>query len=571
MIIFKKIEYRNLLSTGNTPTIINLNDHASTLIIGKNGHGKSTILDALTFVLFGKAFRNVSKTSLINSVNNGGTLVKIEFTIAKREFTIIRGMKPNIFEIWQDGVMINQDASVRDYQKYLEQQVLGMNFKSFTQVVILGASTFIPFMQLPKVTRREIVEDILDIRVFSLMNLILKSKMKSLFEELKTLEYKLDVNNNKIELKEEYINTASVNKQQLITNIDKEVDNIKGDIDDNMDRHKSIKSDNEELLDETSNQLQIEAKLRKISQTKASLSNSKLTSDKHKVFFEDNDECPVCTQVINDDIKGVKINHYKGHINELEEAMDKLSELENTEQVLLDKIKDTVTLMQRNEVAMAKIQSSVEEMGKYLDKLHKDKHELEVQELGDKDKESLMLMKGITKSLNSSKHELQETKTYLEVVKLLLRDDGIKVKIIRQYLPVMNKLINDYLQSMDFFVNFTLDEEFNETIKSRYRDTFSYANFSEGEKTRIDLAILFTWRSIAKMKNSANTNLLILDEIFDSSLDDTGTDDFLKILYNFKDENVFIISHKRDVLVDKFKNVISFEKTNNFSKATTIG
>ena len=566
MIIFKKVRWKNFLSTGNQFTEIELDRSPTTLIIGENGAGKSTILDALCFGLFNKPFRNIAKKQLVNSVNNGSSVVEVEFSVGTKEVKVVRGIKPNSFEVYVNGNMINQDANARDYQKHLEQQIMGLNYRSFTQVVILGSSTFVPFMQLPTKARREVVEDILDIKIFSLMNFLLKNKTKELNEETRNVQYEYDLTKEKINLQEKFIKEVVNNKSEIIAENQQKVFDNNFTINSRKEDIVGLEQEKDKLSYDAEEQARLEQKINKLSKTEAALQNRKDNHDRQIQFFKDNDECPTCEQSITDATKQAQIESRGTKVGEITEGLRQLEELENAEKSKLDVIISNLEAIRHHDVEIAKIRASIKEMESFNEKLKKDIETYEKGQVSDDDKEKLLKLKGKLEHVEEQKSKLTEDKFYIDVARNLLQDTGIKTKIIKQYLPIMNKLVNTYLSSMDFFVNFNIDENFNETIKSRFRDEFSYASFSEGEKMRIDLALLFTWRAIAKMKNSTNTNLLILDEIFDSSLDGTGTDDFLKILNTFHDQNVFVISHKQDMLFDKFRSVVKFEKVKNFSR-----
>ena len=538
----------------------------TTLIIGENGAGKSTILDALCFVLFNKPFRNISKSQLVNSVNGNGTIVEVEFNVNNKDVKVVRGIKPNKFEVWIGDTMINQDANARDYQKHLEQQVLGLNYRSFTQVVILGSSTFVPFMQLSTKARREVVEDILDIKIFSLMNFLLKNKNKSLLEDIRDVEYNFDLTKEKVTLQEKFIEEVVNNKSAIVAENQQKLWDNRSTIDFRRDDVKALEIDNENLSYDAEERVKVEQKLKKLTQTEAALQNRKSEHDRQIKFFKDNDECPSCEQPITESTKQTQIESRTTKIRDIENGIADLQRMESEEQDRLQSILVDLETIRKNDVEKAKILSSIAELEKFNAKLEKDIEAYQNGSVSEEDKIKLAELKGQIKSIEEQKSKLNEDKFYIDVARNLLQDSGIKTKIVKQYLPIMNKLVNTYLSSMDFFVNFNIDENFNETIKSRFRDEFSYASFSEGEKMRIDLALLFTWRAIAKMKNSTNTNLLILDEIFDSSLDNAGTDDFLKILNTFDKQNVFVISHKQDMLFDKFRNIIQFKKDKNFSR-----
>ena len=566
MIIFKKVRWKNFLSTGNYFLEVQLDRSPTTLIVGENGSGKSTVLDALCFVLFNKPFRTISKSQLVNSINLGGTIVEIEFVIQKNNFKIIRGMKPNIFEIYCNGRMMNQDANALDTQKILEQQILKLNYRSFTQVVILGSSTFIPFMQLRSKDRREVVEDILDIKIFSLMNFLLKHKVKEVSEELKSIEYEFRISKEKIDLQNKYIEDIRKNKERLIEEKEHLVFDSEKVVLSEQKKADKIKLEIKSLEPETSQKENVKSSIREYHKMEAKLSNRVDENKRQKEFFENNETCPVCTQDIELELKKQKIEEKSKRIQELNSGIDKLKIELNDKEQLLKGIEMLSKQIREKEVEVAKIGTSITHMERLIRQTNIQIQAMKKGEVSEEDKVKLTRLSERCKLQEEQITKLREDKFYVDVARNLLMDTGIKTKIINKYLPIMNKLINGYLTSMDFYVNFTLDNNFNETIKSRHRDEFSYSSFSEGEKMRIDLALLFTWRAVAKMKNSTNTNLLILDEIFDSSLDTTGTDDFLKILHTFADQNVFVISHKGDTMFDKFRSVIKFEKQRNFSK-----
>ena len=566
MITFKYARWKNFLSTGNTFTEIQLDRNPSTLIIGENGAGKSTILDALCFGLFGKPFRQISKNQLINTVNGQGTVVEIEFETQNKNVKVVRGIKPNKFEIWVDGNMINQSANARDYQKHLEQQILKLNYRSFTQVVILGSSTFIPFMQLKSQARREVVEDILDIKIFSLMNLILKGKVKSLNADISENQYQVDLNKEKVELQEKYIEDVERNKDTILSQKATLRDGNEEEVFTRKAEASRITEENQTLLNAMSGEDAAVEKRDKLKDIQFTIKDKHNRHEQMISFLEENDVCPTCEQDIDEAFKSKAIAQRSEQVKELTEGLLQMKAEMDKANGKLKEYKDIAKVINDNTIKLAKLNSGITELEKFNATLTEEIRQLESGDVTKTDYEKLDNLKKMCDTLDSTKSKLREDMVYFDVARNLLQDTGIKTKIIKQYLPIMNKLINTYLSSMDFFVNFNIDENFNETIKSRYRDVFSYANFSEGEKMRIDLALLFTWRAVAKMKNSTNTNLLILDEIFDSSLDATGTDDFLKILNTFDKENVFIISHKQDMLIDKFRSVIKFEKVKNFSK-----
>ena len=565
MIIFKYVRWKNFLSTGNQFTEIQLDRNNTTLIIGENGAGKSTVLDALCFGLFGKPFRNINKGQLLNTVNASGALVEVDFKIGTKSFKVIRGIKPNVFEIYINGKMYNQDANARDYQKYLEQQILKLNYRSFTQVVILGSSTFIPFMQLKARHRREVVEEILDIQIFSLMNMLLKQKLKTIQEHQKDATYNIDLTSEKINLQNKYIDDVKKNKGKLIQD---KINTISGNEEEIHLRQKKVndlKQVNEDLGFDNTHLNDTTEKVQKLKGIDATLKEKRSSTKKYIDFFKENDDCPTCEQHIDETFKKNMIATKQTEHDKFDNGIQELSEELKKQEDLLTAINSYIGKIRENDAEIGKISYSIKEMEKFNITLQSEIEQLRSGEISKEDMEKLKKLKKSLKSFEKQQLGLREEQSYAEAARSMLQDTGIKTKIIKQYLPVMNKLINTYLTAMEFYVNFTLNENFEETIKSRYRDDFTYASFSEGEKMRIDLALLFTWRAVAKMKNSTNTNLLILDEIFDSSLDSTGTDEFLKILNTLDGENVFVISHKQDVLVDKFKSTIRFEKVKNFS------
>ena len=565
MIIFKTVRWKNFLSTGNNFTEIELNKDSTNLIIGENGAGKSTILDALCFGLFGKAFRNINKTQLVNTINGSAALVEVEFSIGSKNIKVIRGIKPNVFEIYINGKMYNQDANARDYQKYLEQQILKLNYRSFTQVVILGSSTFVPFMQLKARHRREVVEEILDIQIFSLMNMLLKQRLKTIDEDYREIDYKYNLAEQKVILKERYIEDLKENKRKLLTEKTFLISGNEEEIFKKKRKISGLQDDIESMHEKISNASKVETRYNKLKDLQSQLKEKHRSHSRLIGFFEKNEDCPTCQQHIDEVHKVTMISKETAKSEKIVSGMKELVDDLNATETKINIINEVNKNIQSNNVEIAKENSSMEELIKFNVKLKSEIDHLETGNVEDNDIKEVEELKVSLDDLLKAKSNLREEKTYAEASRSMLTDAGIKTKIIKQYLPIMNKLINTYLTSMEFYVNFTLDESFEETIKSRYRDDFSYTSFSEGEKMRIDLALLFTWRAVAKMKNSTNTNLLILDEIFDSSLDGTGTDEFLKILNTLGDENVFVISHKQDQLVDKFRNTIRFEKIKNFS------
>ena len=566
MIKFEKVRWKNFLSTGNQFTEIDLNRNETTLIIGENGAGKSTVLDALCFALFGKPFRTISKSQLVNTVNAMETVVEIEFSIASRKYKVIRSIKPNKFEIWQNGKMLNQEANNRDYQKILEQQILKLNYRSFTQVVILGSSTFIPFMQLKARFRREVVEDLLDIKIFSTMNMLLKQRLKDLVTELQEVEYNYKLSSEKITMQEAYIKETNSNKGSIIESKQNDYHSNSLMLDEKVNNKKTLEENQKGLFESVTDQINVESKGTKLKDLQSTLIEKKKEKDRMIKFLSENEDCPACEQHIDKDFKDKMIDIKKDESNNVLDGLTKMDYELDKIQNRLSEISGVTSNIQDNSIKIAQLNTSIQELEKYQVKLYNEITELEKSTINNSDEEKLKVLKTEFDGIEKNRKDLKEEKVYKEASKAMLQDTGIKTKIIKQYLPIMNQLINKYLASMEFYVNFTLDENFDETIKSRFRDDFTYASFSEGEKMRIDLALLFTWRAIAKMKNSTNTNLLVLDEIFDSSLDSSGTDEFLKILNTLEGENVFVISHKQDVLVDKFKHTLKFEKNKNFSK-----
>jgi DNA repair exonuclease SbcCD ATPase subunit len=568
MIIFEKCRWKNFLSTGNSFTEILLTKSTNTLVIGQNGAGKSTILDAMTFGLFGKPFRKINKPQLLNSINNGNCVVEIEFKIGKKNYRVVRGIKPNVFEIYCDNVLVNQDAKSKDYQEHLEKNILKLNFKSFTQVVILGSASFVPFMQLTPADRRAIIEDLLDIQIFSSMNNVVKNKLSSIKDEQKSTEYEMLLSAEKIKLQKQNIEDRKKSSKDLLVKKQKELETNNTFIEKTNADVLLIQKHIDILMSSIEEKDTLDNKNKKLFQIEAKIENNTKKLKKEIEFYENNDNCPTCHQVIEDQHKQKHIAEKNEKLIEIGEASKKLESEILRINSKLEVILNTQKRINEHQSEIIKLNTQVSEITKHnlalveeINSINETANNLE----GDNDK--LKELKKELEILVKKSRSLSEEKQYYEFAFTLLKDTGIKTKIIKQYIPVMNKLINKYLSSMDFFVNFNLNENFEETIKSRHRDVFSYASFSEGEKMRIDLALLFTWRQIAKMKNSVSTNLLILDEVFDSSLDAVGTEEFLKILNTLDNKtNVFVISHKGDQLFDKFRSVIRFEKKNNFSR-----
>jgi len=567
MILFEKIRWRNLLSTGNNWTEVNLRSTSTTVIIGTNGAGKSTILDALTFVLFNKPFRKINKSQLLNSMNEKDCSVEIDFSIGSTNWFIRRGMKPNIFEIHRNGKMLNQSSSVNDQQKWLEQNVLKMNYKSFTQIVILGSSAFIPFMQLTGSTRREVIEDLLDIKIFSAMNNIIRDKIKNIRDEVKTLELKKESLNDKVEMQENFIEELENRSKKNISDKKGKIKSLTVEADTHMEHNQLIESNVEDLLKEQEKVTGAASKLKKLNNLKGKLSNKVSTITKEHKFFTENTVCPTCTQNIEEDFRLNRIADAQSKAKELQSGYKELEEAIKTEEErehqftnLSKEITKLTHGISQNNTRISGCQKQVRELESEIQTI--------TTQLENRNSEH--------EKLNTFNENLRETYdllgdkkqeiSYHAFAYSLLKDGGVKSKIIKKYLPLINQQVNKYLRMMDFYINFKLDEEFNETIQSPIHEDFSYASFSEGEKMRIDLALLFTWREIARVKNSVNTNLLIMDEVFDSSLDGMGTEEFLKIIkYVIKDANVFVISHKQ-ALHDRFESMIQFEKIKGFSR-----
>lgn len=567
MIVFKSVSWKNFLSTGNSPNKVLLNKSPTTLIIGKNGEGKSTILDALCFSLFGKPFRNVNKGQLINSINGKGCLVEVEFDINGKEYKIIRGIKPNVFEIWCDNEMINQDAASRDYQKILEQQILRLNYKTFTQVVILGSASFVPFMQLSSSQRREVIEDILDIRIFSTMNSLLKQKAQETKDAISHIESEIKSAKDRVESQQTIIKTIAEAKTESINNIVSKISANNAEILQAEGEIELIVSEISALKASIANKENVTEDIDKAKSFKSKLLQKVETCEHHSEFFSEHDVCPSCNQDIAEEYKASIVKDLNEKMLDNNNKIDELETVLTNLNANLSKINEVVGQITDKNIELSTRNSTITLLNKQIRELEAETQRVK-SDTTNIDEEKTKLKDLAQDALNkiTQKNQLLEHRNIEEVANVLLKDTGIKTAIIREYLPAMNKLINKYLNAMDTYIHFELDEAFNEKIKSRFRDEFTYASFSEGEKMRIDLAILFTWRSIAKMKNSVNTNLLLLDEIFDSSLDTAGTDYFLNLMNTLGDQsNIFVISHKGDQLFDKFRSVIKFEKRNDFS------
>lgn len=567
MIKFKAIRWKNFLSTGAQFTEVNLNRSTTTLVVGENGAGKSTILDAICYALFNKPFRSINKPQLINSINQKQMVVEVEFSIGTKEYKIVRGAKPTVFEIYLNNILLNQDAAARDYQKYLEEHVLKLNYKSFTQIVILGSASFTPFMQLTAAVRREVIEDILDIKIFSVMNDVLKEKYNEIRSKIQTIDNDIEIGKQKVKLQQEYIKTLEEDKQKKVDDVQQRIAQTNEKL---VQLNSSLETEQQEkgrLQSEISDAEDKRKKRLEMGQLIQKLSDRVKTQEKSIQFYDEHDVCPTCSQNLDEGLKESAKTKHTHKIEEIEGAIDQLSDQLEEIRNRLDEIDSIEEKISQCKDKIIELNTNIIANQQYIQKLNAELSS-ETTERGNIDEEKAAL-KSLAKEvveLSGQKSTLVEERHYLDVAGILLKDTGIKTKVIKQYLPVINKLVNKYLQAMDFFVSFELDESFNEKIKSRHRDEFSYASFSEGEKAKIDLALLFAWRAIARMKNSANTNLLLLDEVFDGSLDVNGTDYVMTILNTIGEEtNIFVISHK-DALFDKFRSVIKFEKHQNFSR-----
>ena len=568
MILFKQIRWRNFLSTGNQFTEINLTESSTNLIIGTNGAGKSTILDALTFSLFNKPFRKISKGQLVNTINEKDCVVEIEFAIGKTEWKIIRGIKPNVFEIYKDDKILNQNAAANDQQKWLEEQVLKLNYKSFTQIVVLGSASFVPFMQLTAPNRREVIEDLLDIKIFSVMGLILRERIRGTNERLREFSIRNNLIEEKIDMQKSFIEELEASgkkdiseKKKKLKEINKEINSYESGLEEMSEELNVINKDIE--MFSGSNK-----KLRKLGNLRGKLSQKVATITEEHKFFTDNTVCPTCTQSIEEEFRIDRINDAESKAKELEKGYKELEEAIRLEEERENHFKEFTSEASKLTHEISKTSTRISGLQNQTRDIEQEIQRIrEQRESRTTERHALEKLIGELEGLQRDQSQESEKNVYNEFAHALMKDGGVKSKIIKRYLPLMNQQINKYLQLMDFYINFSLDEEFKESVKSPIHDKFVYESFSEGEKMRIDLALLFTWREIARMKNSANTNLLILDEIFDSSLDGFGTDYFTKIIkYVVSDANVFVISHKTDDLIDNFDKVIRFDKIKGFSK-----
>ena len=567
MILFKTIKWRNFLSTGNQYTEVDFTKNKTNLIIGTNGAGKSTVLDALTFSLFGKPFRKINKPQLINSVNEKDCRVEVEFSIGNTEWKVVRGIKPAIFEIWRNDTALDQSAAALDQQKWLEQNVLKMNYKSFTQIVILGSSTFVPFMQLSAANRREVIEDLLDIKIFSSMNTLIKEKIRFMKEDIKVLELKKESFLDKVKMQEEFIRELENRGKDNIKDNKRKISDLDNEIEQYLSENEVVEEPLRALICEQDAITGYAEKLRKLGNLKGKISQKVSTITKEHKFFSENTVCPTCTQSIDEEFRINRITdaqnkakELQSGYKELEEAIKEEEERERQFNTLSKEISKLTNGISQNNVKISGCQKQIRSLESEIQRI--------TEQLANRNSEHEKL-ESFNKNLKTTYDELaskKDTINYYDFSYSLLKDGGVKSKIIKKYLPLINQQVNRYLQMMDFYINFTLDEEFNETVQSPIHEDFSYASFSEGEKMRIDLALLFTWREVARMKNSVNTNLLIMDEVFDSSLDGFGTEEFLKIIrYVIKDANIFVISHKTG-LEDRFESVIRFEKVKGFSR-----
>ncbi len=566
MLKFRYVKWKNFLSTGSSFTEIKLDKNLNTLIVGENGSGKSTLLDALCFSLYGKPFRRIKKDQLINSINGRDAVVEVGFEIYSRQYKIVRGIKPSIFEVYENDVLLDQDAASRDYQDYLEKNIIRMNMKSFTQIVILGSSSFVPFMQLPTGIRREVIEDLLDIRIFSTMSVLLKGMISVNKDEILMNANEVENSFKILQLHENQKKIDSEKKNELIESANHRIESLQYKIDQVNGQIKNTQTEIDELFVSIEDEDRIVKRISKIQKLESDLESTKSKAKKIIKFYEDNDNCPTCTQTINESIKLKKIQEKQLTLDKIADAFDSLDKELNQNELRNVEISEVHKIIQNKQRKITNDLSA---------SILTDQHEISILQKrifdtkNDKETEAEIKIDEIEelqKQLEEVKKELINKKELYEFAGVILKDGGIKSRIIKQYIPIINSLINKYLASMDFFVKFQLNESFEETILSRHRDEFTYDSFSEGEKMRIDLALLFTWRTIAKMKNSANTNLLILDEVFDASLDANGCEEFLKLIHELEDANVFVISHKGDILQDKFRSTLKFEKHKNFSR-----
>ncbi len=567
MIIFRKVKWKNLLSTGNHFSEINLDKNINTLIVGVNGSGKSTLLDALCFGLFGKPFRSIPKGNLTNSINGKNCEVEVEFDTNNKSYRVVRTIKPNKFEIYIDGELLNQDAAIRDYQEQLEKFILKMNYKSFTQIVVLGSAAFTPFMQLSNNDRRAIIEDLLDIQIFSVMNKLTRERLGNNKDLLNDKRHTIQLTQQKYEFEEKRIGDLKQNNEDKIDEYETDISTNETNINNLTEEIESIGLQVAEIQKVVTNKLEIEQRVKQYHHLESQIETNLSKYKKDVNFFEHNDDCPTCRQGIESDFKSEQIVTLTDKITGCDTGLVELDTKVTEEQTKLNTISVKQLEIQALQIKTATNTTSITEINRYITRIKTSIEELQnTKTVSDIEELKLSELKKEIEDKETEFKKLLDDKEYFEVASALLKDTGIKTKIIKQYLPVINKLVNSYLAKLDFFVNFTLDESFKESIKSRFRDDFTYNNFSQGEKQRIDMALMLTWRAVARLKNSTNTNLLILDETFDSSLDATGVDELLKILHELDDVNIFVISHKGDILQDKFQNIIKFSKVKNFSR-----
>jgi DNA repair exonuclease SbcCD ATPase subunit len=565
LIHFKKLRYKNILSTGNAWTELQLDSHDTTLIVGDNGAGKSTMLDALSFVLYGKPFRKINKPQLLNSINQKDLVVEVEFAVGGKNYLVKRGIKPSIFEIWSNDKLLNQDAAARDYQAFLEDNILKLNYKSFGQVVVLGSSTFVPFMQLPAKSRRDVIEDLLDIQIFTTMNTLLKDRVSINKENLAEIKYTIDLTKNKIDSAKTHTESIRELKESQIKKIKSKLKEQIGYVEKEETEINKLSDEVDDLLSKITDKEKMEKKFSEINDLMRDLENKKRTLTKNLTFYNNHDNCPTCKQGIEHDFKSSVLTDSNDKIVNIEDAKNQLSNKSEGVEARLSEISGIESSISTISMKISEHRANKKMAMNACKSLQKELVEAE-RDIETVDDETIKAFENDLKKSMEQQKELTEEREVLATVGAMLKDGGIKTRIIKQYVPIMNKLINKYLAAMDFFVQFELDESFNETIKSRFRDAFSYSSFSEGEKARLDLSLLLTWRAISRLRNSVATNLLILDEVFDGSLDNNGISDLVKILGDLSGEsNIFIISHKGDQIQDKFENVIKFKKHKGFS------
>ena len=567
MIIFRKVKWKNLLSTGNHFSEIELDKNINTLIVGVNGSGKSTLLDALCFGLFGKPFRSIPKGNLTNSINGKNCEVEVEFDTNNKSYRVVRTIRPNKFEIYIDGELLNQDAAIRDYQEQLEKFILKMNYKSFTQIVVLGSAAFTPFMQLSNNDRRDIIEDLLDIQIFSVMNKITRERLSNNKDLISEKRHNIQLTQQKYEFEEKRIGDLKQNNEDKIDEYERDISTNETNINNLTEEIETIGLQVDEIQKVVVGRLETEQRVKQLNQLETQIETNLSKYKKDVEFFEHNDDCPTCSQLIENEFKTRQIETLKSKIAGCGNGLTELDTKVTKEQSKLNIISEKQIEIQQLQIKTATNTTSITEINRYIARIKINIEELQnTKTVSDIEERKLGELKTEIQAKETQFKELLNDKEYFEVASALLKDTGIKTKIIKQYLPVINKLVNSYLAKLDFFVNFTLDESFKESIKSRFRDDFTYNNFSQGEKQRIDMALMLTWRAVARLKNSTNTNLLILDETFDSSLDSTGVDELLNILHELDNVNIFVISHKGDILQDKFQNIIKFTKVKNFSR-----